>query len=554
MHRHLLSVDPNMQTITPAGLRTHLDVSRIQWSAMRLGAGLVCVGAIALGGCGDETLNLLEPRLVVSPEVADFGDGCIGEDNVFTLTLQNLGVGRLDIAAVEVRSGGEVFSAALMPMSLQNRDEVSLPVVFVPTVPKAEYTGTLVIVSNDPVEPELEVPLQGVGGIREIEVVPEDVDFGVVNEGLTPTRSVEIRNLGGDPLVLSSVTWTSTSADLGPVSLWTGSIMVPAKTSTAVQIQYAPSDLGGDRGQLVIESNDEDEPRVEVNVRGRANLAPRALAWICYKAPGEAGCPADRRARSVSAGVGRLMGLDGRDSFDPEGDTITYRWDIVEMAGTNRPTLFFGTEDIQRGRATGEVEVPQVGRYVLLLVARDERGLESFDQPESRVAILPKDLEIYLRWDLTTDVDLHLVRPGGRPGDYGSGFAGTSTGSDCSAFNRSPNWGDPALAVDNPSLERDVVTGRGPEVVSLDFPEDGIYRAFVHYCDSRNVNTNTHAFIEVFVRGALVQRVPVMDGARLLPGDLWEAAQITWDAGLMQAQVTEGTRPVESRPELCISQ
>lgn len=521
---------------------------------MRCMRAVLGLSALALVACGDETLNLVEPRISVTPEALDFGDGCIDDDNIETLLIENLGPGRLDIERVEVRAGAQVYSADMMSTNLQSRGELELPVNFVPTTPKETYEGVLVIISNDPIEPELQVPLSGVGGIREIEVVPLEVDFGVVNEGQAPTRAVEIRNTGGDPLLISGLTWTSTSVDLGPVDLPMGSIVVPAKTSTAIEFQYAPADLGQDSGRLRIESNDEDEPEVEVTVRAAANLAPRALAWICDKVPNEPGCPVERRARSVSAGVGRVMGIDGRDSLDPEGDEISFEWQVVEMPEMNRPTLFFGTEDIRRGRATGEVEVPQVGRYVLRLVARDERGLESFDLPESRVSVLPKDLEIYLRWDLVTDADLHLVRPGGRVGDYGNGFTGTSTGSDCSAFNRSPNWGDPMSIYDNPSLERDVVTGRGPEVVSLDFPEEGAYRAYVHYCDSRNVNTNIHAHIEVFVRGALVQRVPVMDGQRMLPGDLWQAAEITWDAATMQAVITEGTAPVESRPELCILQ
>lgn len=195
--------------------------------------------------------------------------------------------------------------------------------------------------------------------------------------------------------------------------------------------------------------------------------------------------------------------------------------------------------------------MPRVGRYVLRLVAKDDRGLESFDTPESRVAILPKDLEIYLTWDLATDVDLHLVRPGGVVGDYGSGSVGTSTGSDCSTFNRSPAWGAVGQRADDPNLERDVVSARGPEVISLDFPEDGVYTAYAHYCDSRHVNTNVHAWLEVYVRGEAVQRVPIMDGARVLPGELWEAALISWDAATNTAQVSPGTAQVSLRPELC---
>ncbi len=505
-------------------------------------------------GCGDETLQAVEPRLEAQPSALDFGAGCVNEDNLMDLTLENLGAGRLAVSALEIRSGGDVFSVDFEAAEVGPHKSLIVPINFVPMTAKAEYSGILVIISNDPLNPELEVPLAGVGGIRDIEVVPTEIDFGVVNEGLAPVRAIEIRNVGGDPLVISALTWTSTSVDLGPLTPLVSPLTVAAKTSTTVFIRYRPEDLGADQGQLRIESNDEDERIVDVTVRARANLAPRAEAWICRKDGAIAGCAPERRAKSVSAGVSEGLALDGRDYVDPEGGPVTLAWTVLEMPGENPPLIFFDSEARAAGMTTGDVEIELVGHYVIRLVVTDDRGLSSFDTPESRVAIQPKDLAIYLRWDLITDVDLHLVRPGGQPGDYGTGRVGTSTGSDCSAFNRSPNWGDPGTIVDNPSLERDVVTGRGPEVLSLDFPEAGVYRVFVHYCDSRNVNTNTHAFIEVFIRGELQHREPIMDGKRLLPGDLWAGVDITWDPVSTDVIVGPGTGIVESRPELCILQ
>lgn len=516
----------------------------------RLRASALVLGALwgVTTGCPEETFNQVDPRIVAEPAAVDFGAGIIDRDNVFALNVANRGPGLLTIDRFEIVRGGDVFSVDAAGLELATQQEVSVDVVFVPTTPKAEYTGALVIFSNDPLEPELQVDLQGVGGIREIEVVPTSVDFGVVNEGTRPTRTIEIRNIGGDPLVLDRLTWTSTSVDLvvdTPLETpWT----VEALTSTAVVVAYAPEDLGADAGLLTIHSNDEDEPEIEVPVRARANLAPRAVAWICDKAPGETGCAPEDRVRSISAGLGSLLGLDGRDTVDPEGGEVDgYRWRLVEQPEGLEPFLF--PDSGPPLGITAEAEIRAVGRHVYRLVAVDDRGLESLDREESRVIIRPRDLEVFVTWDIATDADLHLVRPGGTVGDYGNGRVGTSTGSDCSTFNRAPNWGDPARSDDDPRLEADVVSGRGPEVVSLDFPEAGEYVAYLHYCDSRNVNTNLNAFLEVFVRGVPVARLPMMDGRRVLPGELWEAARISWVDG--EAVVTEGTAPVQMRPELC---
>lgn len=515
--------------------------------------GLVLLPSLILWACADDPLTRLLPRLVVEPEAIDFHEGIVLQDNLQTLLLKNQGEGNLNITRIDVMPIGGVYSVREVPTGVGARSERALTVVFVPARAKERYDGQLVIHSDDPTRPELTVPLTGLGGIREIEVTPTEIDFGVVNEGTAPRRAVEIKNLGGDPLEVSRIVFTSTSVDLTLALGTPGQVVVPALTSTVVELVYAPTDLGADRGTLVIESNDEDEARVEVPVRGRANLAPRAIAWGCEKTAGQIGCEGQTKRRTMSAGLRRSVGLDGRDTYDPEGGPVDgYRWLVVERPGPSTTTVFHSTDDLTvRKRATGDLLVDAVGRYDLRLVARDERGLESLDRPESHVVIGPKDLEVRLVWDIGTDLDLHLVRPGGVVGDYGNRQVGTSTGSDCSAFNREPNWNDPGSRLDDPRLDRDEVTGTGPEVVSLDSPEAGTYTLYAHYCDSRNVNVNAHVTAEVYVRGLLVERFPVMDGFRILPGQLWEAAVVTWDAAQQTATAAPGTSAVRAEPQLC---
>ncbi len=507
--------------------------------------------------CSNDELTKLNPKIQVDPEAIDFGEGIVARDNVVSLAIRNRGSGVLQIDAIDV--GGSAFSIGDIPRTIQPSAEKPLEVVFVPVRAHETYSGELVIHSNDPSTPQLHVPLSGIGGVREIEVNPPAIDFGVVNEGTAPRRTLEIRNIGGDPLEIASVVFTSTSVDMGLVpGTFTGGTILPL-TSTVVEIVYSPVDLGSDHGAVTITSNDEDEPKVDVPVSGRANLAPRAIAWGCDKIPAQVGCDGQMKVRSLSAGFRRLVGLDGRDSYDPEGRRVTgYSWKIIERPAGSNAAIFHSGDDITlRGRATGDIEVDRVGRFDLRLVVKDERGVESLDRPESHVMILPKDLEVLLRWDINTDVDLHLVRPGGVPGDYGTGRVGTSTGSDCSTFNREPNWSDPGTAQDDPSLDKDDVSGSGPEIISVDFPESsGPYQVYAHYCDSQNLSVDANVTIEVRVRGTLVAVVPEHSGGfRLNPGELWRGAELTWDPVTETVQVVgnEGGTP-DLRPELCLIQ
>jgi hypothetical protein len=510
-------------------------------------------------GCPDDELTKLNPKIETEPTTIDFGAGIVDQNNVRVLAVRNRGSGVLEIGSIEVSPPGSIFSFGVVPSVIQPFQEKPLDVIFVPKLAHEAYSAELVIHSNDPMTPELRVPLNGTGGVREIDVNPTEIDFGIVNEGTAPRRTLEIHNLGGDPLIVAAVTWTSTSVDMGlvPGTFTAGSIL--PGTSTVVELVYSPIDLGSDQGVVTVLSNDEDEAEIDVPVTGRANLAPRAIAWGCDKTPAQIGCDGRERAHSLSAGFRRLVGLDGRESYDPEGSAITsYSWRIVERPAGSNAVIFHSGDDItMRDRATGDIEIDRVGRYDLRLIVKDERGVESLDRPESHVMVLPKDLEILLRWDINTDVDLHFVRPGGSVGDYGSGGVGTSTGSDCSTYNREPNWNDVATSLDDPRLDKDDVTGSGPEIVSVDDPEaSGPHAVYAHYCDSQNLNVNANVTIEVHVRGELVATIPEKPpGYRLDPGEVWLGAEVTWDPATETAQVIGfPTAAPELRPDLCLIQ
>lgn len=520
------------------------------------------VSLIFVAGCPDDPLTKVLSCIEVDPESIDFGEGIVDQDNVVPLTVRDCGEGNLELTSVSVMNeGGDVFSARDVPRFIGSFNSDQISVVFVPHLAHAMYRGTLIIASNDPARPEVRVPLQGIGGVREIDVVPLSIDFGTVNEGTAPRRAIEVHNIGKDPLAVSSVVFTSTSVDmrLAP-GTFTEGVLLPG-TSTVVEVVYSPVDRGADSGVVTIFSNDEDEPSVDVSVIGNANLAPIAIAWGCDKplAPGTAGCDGMTKLHVMTAGFRRLVGIDGRDSHDPEGGAILeYRWRVEARPNDSRSGIFYSTDDTMlRKKATGDFLVDVVGSYDLRLIVKDERGLESLDREDSHVHILPRDLEILLRWDLATDVDLHVVRPGGTIGDYGSGRVNTSTGSDCSTFNRAPNWSDLSTSMDDPSLDKDDVTGRGPEIVSLDAPEDGgEYHAFAHYCDSHMSPLSTAVTIEVYVRGERVGSVPATGGFTLAPGEAWDGATVTWHRGdppSVDIEEHTATMPV-LMPELCLSE
>ncbi|MFO0724890.1 MAG: choice-of-anchor D domain-containing protein [Myxococcota bacterium] len=520
---------------------------------------LALLVAMAAAACSDDPLSKVYPHIQVDPDHLDFGVSFVAMDNKKMLAVTDTGEAPLEIKSTRIEPAGDIFSVVDVPSAVGSNQTLPMTINYVPRRAHDMDQATLIIVSNDPAKPELSVPLTGEGGAREIEVNPLDIDFGVVDEGTSPRRAIEISNVGKDVLTIAQVTWTSTSIDLGLVSSPVlAGVRIAPLTSTVVEAYYSPRDLGADSGRVTIASDDEDEPSVEVAVRGRGNLAPKAIAWGCEIGPNQIGCAGARERRTWSLGLRQRLGIEGRDSVDPEGGPIaSYRWILERKPADSATAIFHSADDRNlRKKATGDMEVDVVGTYELRLVVTDDRGLQSFDLPESRVTVRPKDLEVLLRWDVPTDVDLHVVRPGGTVGDYGSGAVGTSTGSDVSSFNRGPNWGDLMSPDDDPRLDIDDVTGRGPEVTSLDAPASlGSYEVWAHYCDSRNVGIAANVTIEVYVRGVKVATVPDSGtGFALAPGEVWHGADIQWQPVGPSAMVMPGltNRPVMN-PGLCRS-
>lgn len=111
------------------------------------------------------------------------------------------------------------------------------------------------------------------------------------------------------------------------------------------------------------------------------------------------------------------------------------------------------------------------------------------------------DLWIELTWNRPNDMDLHLLHPNaGPPGNPSSYFNSMWS---CDYIYDSPNWS--ANPQNNPSLDRDDITGMGPENTRINTPVLGInYAVGVHmfsYVASPNPVTST---VKIYCGGQLV--------------------------------------------------
>lgn len=104
-------------------------------------------------------------------------------------------------------------------------------------------------------------------GLPDIQGDVAMVDFGEVTLGRSEERDVGLRNVGeGDGRML-------TVAGDGPFSSSAGSRALPARSRSVVVVTFAPVRPGPVEGTVVVTTNDPDNPRVRVAVRG-VGVAP----------------------------------------------------------------------------------------------------------------------------------------------------------------------------------------------------------------------------------------------------------------------------------------
>ena len=134
------------------------------------------------------------------------------------------------------------------------------------------FDGILTITSNDPDEATITIPVDlTVTSAPDISVSVASVDFGQVFTGTTsPSTTIQITNLGSDPLVISGIA-TGNNAVFTP-SLSTVTLATDA--SQNVGLTFTPSALGIQQDNLSITSNDPDEALVQISLQGEGVLPP----------------------------------------------------------------------------------------------------------------------------------------------------------------------------------------------------------------------------------------------------------------------------------------
>lgn len=246
-------------------------------------AARLLLGALAVSGCDcsdGETIQRLAPRVQATPNPLEYGDVFVAFTAGKALEIANVGTAVLTVSSVRVKPGShpglsvEAWSGELPPAA------VNTVIVRFTADALGPASGAIVIASNDPSVPELEVPVTATGVRRPgpaisvcVESVdamlartcvdPLAVDFGMVPSGAVRGARVTITSAGDEPLIVRSADFAAGSAPELTRSPALAETLAPGDTRV-VDVSFAPSREDRFEGVLEVLSDDPDRDRVPI--------------------------------------------------------------------------------------------------------------------------------------------------------------------------------------------------------------------------------------------------------------------------------------------------
>jgi len=246
-------------------------------SIPRLWGSLLLVAVSALLACNESTLNPLSPDIAVSPAEIDFGTVTVGITSERTLTISNVGGGTLEVDSVVMQDPSGPFTVEDYTGSLSPESSVDLVVDFLP-MDLGDASDVILITSDDPDEELVEVPVYATDVVEApfpaISWSPSSLDWGMVYSGAVIAQSVTITSIGTGDLEVSAILTDGTTSPDFEITMNPAPVTLPPSMSELIEVTYAPTDLGVDTGNLLIESNDPDVPVVTIPLDGELIPAP----------------------------------------------------------------------------------------------------------------------------------------------------------------------------------------------------------------------------------------------------------------------------------------
>lgn len=225
-----------------------------------------------------------EALLSVDPVSLAFGDVAVGQPKTLPLTLRSVGQAPVSVSAYTFSGVNAADFVVANPTecvgTLNPGMQCVLQVRVTPSAAGARAgTLTLTHTANQPVSP---AALSANGLLGELQVMPSSLTFSPTNRGATSSQTLELKNVGGATLRISSLAITSTqtgaAAMFSAANTCTGRDLA-AGASCTLAVTYAPTAVATHAATLTV-SHTGTGAQKAVPLNGSATEPPAALAAL----------------------------------------------------------------------------------------------------------------------------------------------------------------------------------------------------------------------------------------------------------------------------------
>ena len=424
----------------------------------------------------------VSPIIDVAPAALSFIDAEVGapEEDLFTIT--NVGSADLNVSSLQL-VGSEAFSFTQLGNPILTPGQSSdVFVVYAPTVDGAEDEAAIIINSNDPDTPMVEVPLNGAvaQSLPALQINPLVMDLGSQGVGSVTTGTFQLESVGELPVTLTTFYLTGTQFSIMPTESWP--ITLAPGEITTVEATFEPDTVGTFSEVFTVDC---EEPAVDPSATINGEASGDAPIADCYVDPA-----------TVAPNTGQQATWYGVDSYDPTGAAITdYDWTLLSKPAGSQASMPMGNS-ANRSNFTPDL----AGDYVGQLIVTNEFGIESAPCQTTLVGVPGQDLWVQMSWtEAGDDMDLHMTYNGGAYNSSNDCYF-----ANCKNLFSPLDWGVIGDTTDNPVLDLDDISGTGPENINMGSPSSGSYTVVVHDYPGSSFPGANSVTVTIFLGGSQV--------------------------------------------------
>ncbi|MEC9466695.1 MAG: choice-of-anchor D domain-containing protein, partial [Myxococcota bacterium] len=238
--------------------------------------------------CAIDFSPVANPTFFCPDESVAFGNVNIGQMKTIDLQVINTGSEDCTVGAINfgsLTSSAFTYSSPTLPGIIPVNESRIISVNFEPTPPSGNNpfeeipflcgTNTLNLTVNsgpDGMLAQESVALSGRGTRPDIDVIPGELDFGLVTVGCcSEWKDVRIYNSGDGDLTINDVSIVAGSSPGFETTQPTGNVVVP-NSSTEFRARFCATEVGEASGIIEIASTDDNEEYFTVPMRGEGTL------------------------------------------------------------------------------------------------------------------------------------------------------------------------------------------------------------------------------------------------------------------------------------------